>query len=83
MARCSVSVYSSELEFKLNDVCIRKINCIKNQSSKIETKCMCTVKQYQTLCGNRFCARNQKSCRKFESKISENKSLLLEMKFCA
>jgi hypothetical protein len=81
IANCSSP--PNPIEYSLNHVCIRKINCIKKNSPKLATKCMCSARTHLTQCGQRYCASSQKSCHKFKSTISKKKSVLLEIKYCA
>ena len=80
-AKCPVQ---NEFQFKLNEVCIPRMDCFKKrQSAKLVSKCACPDGQHSTPCSNRFCVKNEKTCREFESKSAANKSILLQIKYCA
>ena len=84
IAKCQVPVMSNKSEFKLNKVCTRKINCITKLPTKKRTECLCAAGQYSTPCewNNKYCSKDQKSCREFESKVKADKSVVLKIKFC-
>ena len=82
--KCPEPKISSLFEFKLNEVCIPRMDCFKKrQSVKLVSKCACPDGQHSTPCSKRFCVKNEKNCREFESKSAANKSILLQIKYCA
>jgi len=84
VSKCHVPLKSNELEFKLNDVCIRKLNCITKKLTSLKPECMCAAR-YSTPCkwDNKYCSTDQRSCSELKSKLTANKTILVKIKFCA